>query len=165
MTWAYYHQVLLQHKHLTGTQLASSEEARAAHTSYLQSVHHFLEYVSCASTLSLPADDLETVRAYTRNVLTKLTHTLLELFAKDRVEITIEPEYLWDVMQRLRGLDDTYVGECITDNLVPEILHLTEQLTMALHYSDCGRFVTEIRNSARIFKTIVVRVKSKPGTT
>ncbi len=163
MAWAY-HQVSLQQKHLTQ---ASPDGARAAHTSYLQSVHYFLECTNHALTSPLPANDLETVRAYTRDVLTELTHILLKLFAKDRVrtQMTIEPKHLMDVMGKLRCLDDTRVGEYIPDELVPEISDLAEKLTANCnHVESCwvSRFT---QRSAHRLKVNIARFKcTRPDT-
>ncbi|KAL1946056.1 hypothetical protein VTO73DRAFT_15183 [Trametes versicolor] len=152
-TWAY-RQVRVQQK--PG---ASSDEARAAHTSYLQSVDNFLECADHASTsLGPPANDLQSVRTYTRDVLTKLTHTLLEMFAKDRVRSTIESTYLDNVMRKLCGLDDARVEVSIPDELVPEILDLAETLATAADYYD-NTCVDEIQGSARALKANIGRVK------
>lgn len=144
---------------------ASSDEARAAHTSYLQSVHQFLECANTAlSSSRLPANDLETVRAYTREVLTKLTHTLLELFAKDRVWTTIESTCLRDVMRKLSSDSDTRVGECIPDELVPGISDLAEKLATDKDYDE-DYLVAYIQSCAHGLKANIARVKCKPGMT
>lgn len=129
----------------------------------MQSVRYFLECAHAALALALPANDLETIRACMRNVLTELTHTLLELLAKDQVRTTIKSTDLEDVMQKLCDLNNTRVDECIPDELVPEILHLTEKLTTAKYDEDF--WVTYIRSSARRLKTNIARVKCKPPST
>lgn len=120
------------------------------------------------SSSRLPASDLETVRAYTRDVLTKLTHTLLELFAKDRVWRTIESTYLRDVMRKLSSDhddSDTRIRQCIPDELVPEILNLMEKLTMAKDYDE-DYLVEYIQSCAQGLKANIARVKcGKPGMT
>lgn len=130
----------------------------------MQSVRYFLECANAALTLALPANDLETIRVCMRNVLTELTHTLLELFAKDQVRTTIKSTDLEDVMRELCDLNNTRVDECIPDELVPEILHLTEKLTTAKDYDEDFR-VTHIRSFARRLKTNIARVKCKPPST
>ncbi len=134
-------------------------------TRCLQSVYHFLECANHASTSSLPANsDLETVRAYTRDVLTELTHALLELFTKGQ-GAAIESKYLEDVLRKLRDFDDTRVEECIPDELVPEISHLVEKLTRAKNYDEYRRG-KDIQLSARTIKANITHVKcGKPGTT
>lgn len=137
---------------------------RAAHTSYLQNADYFLECVSCVTTsLDPPANDLETVRANTQEVLTELTRTLLELFAEDRMQTTIASMYLVHVMQKLCDVDDIRVGEWVPDELVPEILDLVEKFATTDHYAD-NEWVNVLQRCARSLHENVDRVKyGKPG--
>lgn len=136
-----------------------------AHTSYLKNVDYFLGCVDRVSQTSSGSLDtgLESLRDHTRDVLTKLTHALLELFAKDRVRTTIESTYLDDVMRKLRDLDDARVGECIPDELVPEILDLAQKLVATREYDE-DRWVNGIQDSARALKANIARVKCNFGT-
>lgn len=130
-------------------------------------MEYFLECANHASASSGPgfsADDLDTVCTYTQEVLAELTHTLLELLAKDQARIAIESTYLDDVMEKLRGLDDTIVGGYFPDALVPEILDLTEKLARTNAYADDVR-VDSIQHSAHVLKAKIPSVKCMPGTT
>lgn len=149
----------------------SSKTRAAQDTRYLQSVwHEFLEYASRALTLYIPANDLETARAYigTPDVLAKLTHALLELFTQGPVRSPIELTHLDDVMHKLRDLDDTRVEECIPDELVPKLLDLAEKLATSEDSddSDEDRWASlDIQLCARSLHENINRVKCKPGTT
>lgn len=144
----------------------SDDATGATDTSHLQSVwHEFLEYASRALTLYIDADDWKTVRAYTRDVLTKLTRAVPEMFAKDGVPTTEESTYLNDVMRTLGDLDDTRVGEFISDALVPKILDLAEMLKTANRYYSDRRVGRSIQSSARALKANIARVKCYLGTT
>lgn len=128
---------------------------------------YFLECVTDAAAISsLSAKDLDTARVHTRDVLTQLTRALLELFSTGQVRTTIESTYLDDVMRKLRDFDDARVGECINDELVPDILNLTEWLATTDGYADDDwRWVKYIQGSARTLKVNIIRVKCRPGTT
>lgn len=126
---------------------------------------YFLECANHAeSTSSGSSTDLETVRENTQDVLTNVADALLELFAKDRTQTTMESTYLNDVMRKLGDLDDTRVGECITDDLVPKILNLAEKLATANAYANTI-LVEGIQESARALKANIARVKCMPGMT
>lgn len=93
-----------------------------------------------------------------RDVLTRLTGTLLELFEKDQVRATIESTYLDDIMQKLRNLDDACLEDCIPDELIPDILDLAEMLATAADYYD-DNWVDSIQSSACRFHENIDRVK------
>lgn len=161
VTWEY-RQVRLRQSRLTE---ASSDDMEASHTRYLQSVEHFLDYANQALTSSLPANDLEIVRAYTRDVLAEFTCTLLALFAEDNVRASIESYYLCDVIWSLSNLNDALVEQCVPGDFVPDILSLAEKLEMASDYNDDNSWTALIQQRARILKVNVIRVKHKRETT
>lgn len=116
-------------------------------------------------TLYTNANGREPFRAYTRDVLTKLTHALLELFTQGhRARTTIKSAYLHKVMLMLCDLDDTRVGEYVTDELVPDILDLAGKLATAKDYDE-DLWVNDIQSLACALKAQVTRVQCKPGTT
>ncbi len=81
---------------------------------------------------------METVRRYTRDVLTDLTGTLLGLFAEDRVQhiqATIDASYLWDILRTLLFSSDD-VLQCISDDLRADVLRMTEVLAKPHDYDD-----------------------------
>ncbi len=156
-----YRQVRLKHSYLGGT---PSEDAKATHASYLQSVDHFLDCAHHASESTLPSERMETVRAYIRDVLAGLTRTMLKLFAEDRVKTTIESTHLDDIMRKLRRLDDSRLEEGIADDLVPDVLRLARILQTASEYTS-NDWVNQIQASARAFEENILRVKITPGTT
>lgn len=159
MTWAYH---LVNLKRELG---ASSDEMKAAHTSYLRCVDYFLDCANRDSTKSDPPDNyLETARAYMQDFFRQLTFTLLQLFAEDQVRTNIESTYLDDVMRKLRDIDDPHMKEWIPDDLVPQILDLAEKLATANHYAD-DEWVDNIKGCARAFKANITRVKCKPDST
>ncbi|OJT11010.1 hypothetical protein TRAPUB_12464 [Trametes pubescens] len=160
VTWAY-RQVRLKQSRLTE---ADSDDAKAAHTTYLQSANYSLWCAHRALTSSLPANDRETVRAYTQDVLAELTSTLLGLFAEDNVRKTIDSLDIYLVMSTLSHLDDARVEECVPDDLVPDILNLVEKLETASDYVD-NYWVPRIEEHARTFKAKLVRVKNTQSTT
>lgn len=105
-----------------------------------------------------PANGLEPVYVCMREGLAKLTHTLLELFTKDKMRTTIESTYLVCVMLKLRAIDDTRIGECIADELVPEILDLAEKLATGPGYYE-NRWADQIQRTARSLHENIDRVK------
>ncbi|OJT11006.1 hypothetical protein TRAPUB_12460 [Trametes pubescens] len=156
-----YRQVRLKQSRLTEE---SSDDVKATHTRYLQSANYFLLCARRALTSSLPANDLETVRAYTHDVLAKMTCTLLRLFVEDNVRTTIDSISISLVMSTLSNFEDAYVDVCIPDDLVPDIFNLVENLETASDYVD-NYWVPRIEVEARTFKANVMRVKHKPSTT
>lgn len=139
-------------------------EATDAHTKYLQSVDDFLEYALKFLKTSFPAENLVTVHIYTQDVLAEMTHTLLGLFSEEKVQTTIVPTFLHDVMRSLRDLDDTHLEECILEALVPHIVDLAAKLETASEYVDT-LWVYNIQDCARTFKENVIRVKHNPKPT
>ncbi|KAL1945577.1 hypothetical protein VTO73DRAFT_2428 [Trametes versicolor] len=156
-----YRQVRLKHSYLGRAPLV---DAKAAHASFLQSVDHFLDCAHHVFASALPAERLETVRAYTRDVLAALTRTMLKLFAEDSVKTIIESTHLDDIMRKLRRLDDSRLEEDIADDLVPDMLHLAGILQTASGYTS-NDWVNQIQASARAFGGNIIRVKNRPGTT
>lgn len=65
------------------------DDAMDDHTIFLQIAIHFFDCTKLASELSLPAEDLTTVRAYTRGLLAMVTRVLLELFTEDEARTVI----------------------------------------------------------------------------
>ncbi|KAL1937850.1 hypothetical protein VTO73DRAFT_12743 [Trametes versicolor] len=141
---------------------ASPDDARDAHTRYLQSVDHFLECANRAFKSVLPAKDLEAVRSYTQHVLMELTHTLLELLSRDKMRITVESRYLDDVMCQLRSFDDACLEDFIHDDVVPDIVYLANRLSTTSEYSTSA-WAKEIQESARVFMENITRIKCNPG--
>lgn len=131
-------------------------------------MHYFLECAKRAwasTTPAHPPNDLVTdINTNMRDVLRQLTDALSKLFTPGRVQTIIESTYLNDVMQELRGLDDTSVEECITDELVSKTLNLAETLTTATGYYDNCR-MEEVQWSARVLKANIARVKAGLGAT
>lgn len=156
-----YREVRLKQSRITE---ASSYDMEAALTEYLRSVNHFLECANPALKQRFPSDDLETIHTYIWDVLAELTHTLLDLFAEDKVRRTIESKYLFHVMWELQSFDDARVEECIPDYLLPDILHLVDILATASDYNE-WRWAERIQEHARAFKESIIRVKCKPDTT
>lgn len=137
-----------------------SDEEKAAHTGYLESVNYFLECVEISSLLD---NDLETIYAYMRDVIADLTHTLMRVFAENKIQTAIEAEWLRHVIWEVNNLDDCRVEACITNTLVPDILHLATMLETASGYDDeC--WMDEIQWCARVFKETIARVKCKSTT-
>lgn len=127
------------------------------------SADHFFGCVDLALASSLPTDDLDIVRTYARDVLAVLTRTLLELFAEDKVRVVIESTHLDDLMRTLRYIDGAHVEECISDDLVPDILRLTERLASASGYVD-DDYVDGIQKHSRTFRETIIRMKRRPET-
>lgn len=139
------------------------DDAKEAHTKYLESVDDFLRSANRALTSPLPANALNTVCAYTRDVLAELTRTLLGLFAEEKVRTIVESTRLWSIIWGLSRLDDAHVEACIPEDFVPDIVRLAEILETNSEYVD-NTWVSEIQEQARIFKASIVRVKHKPDT-
>lgn len=156
-----YREVRLKQSRITE---ASSYDLEAALTEYLRSVNHFLECANPALKQPFPSDDLETIHTYIWDVLAELTHTLLDLFAEDKVRRTIESKYLFHVMWELQSFDDARVEECVPDYLLPDILRLVDILATASDYNE-WRWAERIQEHARAFKESIIRVKCKPDTT
>ncbi|KAL1945534.1 hypothetical protein VTO73DRAFT_2385 [Trametes versicolor] len=156
-----YRQVRLKQLHIAE---APSEDTKNAHTRYLKSVGHFLECANRALTSSLPDNVLETVRAYTGDVLAELTHVLLQIFAADRaqfVRTTVNARALWDVMCRLAWDVSDSVLQCISDDLRTDILLMTDALAKTHEYDDddWGR---DIPGFSHVLKAKIIRVKGEP---
>ncbi|KAL1942604.1 hypothetical protein VTO73DRAFT_6206 [Trametes versicolor] len=131
-----YRQVRLKQLHIAE---APWEDTKNAHTRYLKSVDHFLECANRALTSSLPDNVLETVRAYTGDVLAELTRILLNVFAPDRtqsVPTTVDAEVLWDLMYRLAEEVSDGLLQCISDDLHTDILRMTDALAKPYDYAD-----------------------------
>lgn len=106
---------------------------------------------------------METVRAYTRDVIVELTRILLELFAQDKVQTTIDSCLIFCVVWPLSDLNDDSVEQCVPDDFVPHILRLAEKLETASDYhNDCWE--RDIKRCARQFREKVIRVKHNPET-
>ncbi|KAL1945540.1 hypothetical protein VTO73DRAFT_2391 [Trametes versicolor] len=158
-----YRQVRLKASHLAE---APSDDVKDAHTRYLQSVDHFLVCANLALTSSLPAKDLEPVRAYTGDVLAELTRVLLNVFAADRtqfVRTTVDAEALSDVMYRLAWHVSDGVLQCISDDLRTDILRMADALAKPYDYDDKD-FGANIPGFARDLKAKVIRIKGDPDT-
>lgn len=113
---------------------------------------------------SLPADNLETVYGYTRDVLVELTRTLLGLFAENTVRATTESAHVENVLRQLLSLDDACIEECVPEDLVPDILHLAKTLETSTDYTE-HYYVQYLQMWARELKENIIRVKRKPGAT
>ncbi|KAL1945578.1 hypothetical protein VTO73DRAFT_2429 [Trametes versicolor] len=155
-----YRQVRLKQARLAE---ATWDDAKDAHTGFIKNIDHFFGCADLALASSLPADDLDTVRTYARDVLAELTRTLLELFAEDKVRTVIVSTHLDDLMRTLRYFDRAHVEECIPDDLLPDILRLMERLASASGYVD-NDYVEGIQKHARTFMETIVRVKCKSET-
>lgn len=77
-------------------------------------------------------------------------------------------------LERLCGLDDDRLQECIPDDLVPDLLHLTERLPKAVisgcvcensRCISCQRMLDWTRDFAWTLAANIIRAKGKPGTT
>ncbi|KAL1945523.1 hypothetical protein VTO73DRAFT_2374 [Trametes versicolor] len=156
-----YRHVRLKQLHLAQ---APSDDMKDAHTRYLRSVDRFLVCADYDLISSLPDNDLETIRAYTGDVLAELTRILLDLFAQNKVHTTIKATYLDNIMRRLRELDDAQVEECIPDDLVPDISRLASILETASNYAD-NSYIDNLQLWAGMFKVNIARVKRKLDTT
>lgn len=137
-----------------------------AHRRYLRSVRDFLECANHALTSSLPPNDLETVRAYTGDVLAELTRVLLQVFAVDRnqfVRTTVDAEALFGVMFMLAHRVSDGVLQCIPDDLRTDILRMTDTLATPYEYDD-DRWGNDIPGLSRGLKTKIIRIKGEPDT-
>lgn len=137
-----------------------------AHARYLRCVDRFLQCADHALRSYLPADDLETVRAYTGDVLTHLTRVLLKVFAADGTQLvrtTVDGEGLWDVMHRLARNVSDGVLQCISDDLRPDILRMTDALSEPYDYDD-NSWGWGIQHFSRVLKDRVIRNKGEPDT-
>ncbi|KAL1945567.1 hypothetical protein VTO73DRAFT_2418 [Trametes versicolor] len=156
-----YRQVRLKQSHLPE---ARSNDTKDAHKRYLRSVDHFLECANHALTSSLPTNDLETVRAYTGDVLADLTRVLLDVVAVDRAQLvwtTVDIKALWDVMLRLAVYVSDGVLQCISDDLHTDILRMTDALAKRNGHSlNLGQ--RRILRLSRQLKAKVIRIKGKP---
>lgn len=145
---------------------APSEDTKNAHTRYLKSVDHFLECANLALTLSLPDNVLETIRAYTGDVLAELTHVLLQIFAADRAQLvrtTVNAEALWDVMRTLARVVSDGVLQCISDDLRIDILRMTDTLAKPYDYADDQwDYGDRIPRYSRHLKAKIIRIKGEP---
>ncbi|KAL1945549.1 hypothetical protein VTO73DRAFT_2400 [Trametes versicolor] len=158
-----YRQVRLLQAHLEET---PSDDTKDAHTRYLQSVDNFLVCANHALTSSLPTNDLETVRAYTGDVLAELTRVLLNVFAVDRtqfVRTTVDAAALRHVMRRLAREVSDGVLQCISDDLRTDIVRMTDALAKPYDYND-KYFGDNIPSFARDLKAKVIRIKGDPDT-
>ncbi|KAH9848622.1 hypothetical protein C2E23DRAFT_421970 [Lenzites betulinus] len=115
---------------------AASDEVKAAHSWYLSTVNGFLEGADRALASSLPRDDLETVKAYVRDVLAALARTLVNVFTEDRARITIYAWALLGVMHRLAYDVSDGVLLCIPDDLRTDVLRMTDVLAESVRTSD-----------------------------
>ncbi|KAL1945558.1 hypothetical protein VTO73DRAFT_2409 [Trametes versicolor] len=160
-----YRQVRLKQSHLPE---ARSNDTKDAHKRYLQSVDNFLVCANHALTPSLPANDLETVRTYTGDVLAELTRILLNVFAADRtqfVQTTVDALALHDVMYRLAEQVSDGVLQCISDDLHTDILRMTDALAKPYDYAGDDWVLGEsILDFSRDLKTKIIRIKGEPDT-
>ncbi|KAL1937029.1 hypothetical protein VTO73DRAFT_15594 [Trametes versicolor] len=153
-----YRQVRLKQSRLAK---APSDDVKDAHTRYLRSVDRFLVCANHALTSSLPPNDLETVRAYTGDVLAELTRVLLNVFAADKaqfVRTTVDAEALWDVMS---GLAED-VSDGVSDDLHMDILRMTDALA-TLHDYGPNRRGKDIPEFARKLEAKIIRIKGEPN--
>ncbi|KAL1945570.1 hypothetical protein VTO73DRAFT_2421 [Trametes versicolor] len=149
-----YREVRLSQSHLAE---ARSNDTKDAHKRYLRTVRDFLECANHALTSSLPANDLETVRAYTGDVLAELTRVLLNVFAADRIQFvrtTVDVWALQAVMYRLAwGVSDG-VLQCISDDLCNEVLRMTDALN-DYDYGNSGLWIDILRLSRNLKAKII----------
>ncbi|OJT11035.1 hypothetical protein TRAPUB_12448, partial [Trametes pubescens] len=143
---------------------ASSDDTKDAYTRYLKSVDHFLKCSNDTLTSSIPPNDMETVRRYTRDVLADLTRTLLGLFAEDKVQhirAIIDASYLWDILRTL-AFSSNGVLQCISDNLCADVLRMTEVLAKPHDYDDDEFWGSGILDFARKLKLKVICIMGEP---
>lgn len=134
----------------------------------MESVDHFLGYANLALTSSPPTNDLETVRAYTGDVLAELTHVLLQVFAADRTQFVQTTVYAWalrEVMVTLARIVSDGVLQCISEDLCPDILLMTDTLAQPYDYADdyLG-YGGSIPGLSRDLKAKIIRIKGEPDT-
>ncbi|KAL1945562.1 hypothetical protein VTO73DRAFT_2413 [Trametes versicolor] len=164
VTGAYRH-VRLKASHLAE---APSDDVKDAHTRYLRSIDHFLVCTNLALASSLPANDLEsqTVRAYTGDVLAELTRILLKVFAADGTQFlqtTVDVWSLQGVMRRLAEHVSDGVLQCISDDLRPDILRMTDTLAKT-HGYDNNIWGSYIAVWSRDLKARIIRIKGVQDT-
>ncbi|KAH9856858.1 hypothetical protein C2E23DRAFT_882158 [Lenzites betulinus] len=143
-----------------------SDASPGAYTKHIRSVDWFLECADQALTPPHYADDIAAVRAYTQDVLTAFTRTLLMLFDsahRHDLPATIDARSLEDVLERLRRHVSDEVIRCIPSALVPDVLEMTDRLNGAADYADMNT-VWRIQYFAREFRATVVRVKGAQET-
>ncbi|KAL1945526.1 hypothetical protein VTO73DRAFT_2377 [Trametes versicolor] len=158
-----YRQVRLKQSHLAK---APSHDTKDVHTRYLQGVHRFLMCADHALTSSLPDNDLETIRAYTGDVLAELTRVLLNVFAAERaqfVQTTVDARALRSVMLNLAYFASEGVLQCISDDLRTGIVPMTDALALPYDYDDKDPG-DDIPGCARDLKAKVIRIKGDPDT-
>lgn len=130
----------------------------------MESVDHFLECANYALTSSLPPNDLETVRAYTGDVLAELTGVLLKVFAPDRtqfVRTTVDAGALRGVMFTLARIVSDGVLQCISDDLRTDILRMTDALAKPYDHG-FSIIRRRIPMLSRQLKAKIIRVKGEP---
>lgn len=142
---------------------AALDNTRAAHTRYLQSVEKFLECAAAALGSSISSTDQENLHAYVRDVLIEVTGDLLDVFAQNRAQTTVEPIHLFHVVRHFRSLDDSTIENCIPDDFVSDVLRLMDLLCTYADYDSDSRWVNTIKWCAREFKDTIIRVKSDPN--
>ncbi|KAL1942581.1 hypothetical protein VTO73DRAFT_6183 [Trametes versicolor] len=158
-----YREVRLSQSHLAE---ARSNNTKDAHERYLQSVDNFLVCAHHALASSLPGKDLEIIRAYTGDVLAELTRVLLNVFAAERaqfVRTTVDAHALRRVMCRLAEYISDGVLQCISHDLLTDILRMTDTLAKPNEY-DNDYWGKDIPHFSRDLKAKIIRIKGVPNT-
>lgn len=123
-------------------------------------------YANQALTSSLPPNDLDTVRAYTGDVLAEMSRVLLQVFAAERaqfVRTTVDAEALGLLMYRLARDVSDGVLQCIFDDLRIDILRMADTLANTYYY-DGNPWGCSIRYLSRQLKAKIIRIKGEPDT-
>lgn len=144
---------------------ASLDDAKDAHTDLLRTAVHFFAFLQPYTILLV--NDLGTISAYMGDVLAELSRILLEVFAEDKTRMVIVADHMHDLAHALFILDADLVKECIPDEIVPDLLRLTDILSSAsdCDYADNGNLLAHrIQSCAHWFARKLIHAKHKPWT-